>query len=284
VSGCAIVAGDLYCWGTPTGPTPTQIPLGAPATAVAAGKNFSCVIADMTRCWGQNDTGQCGTGSVAPPATPTSVNFIPAYPATQIDAGDDHACAFAPGQPPQCWGHNDSGALGTGSMSPTTSLDPVDVIGGLTSLPRIAGWHACGLVGSNVWCWGEGNSGELGNGMTNNSATPVMVTGLSNVTAFETGGGPTDHDASCAISGGNVSCWGRGEFGRLGNGMTTSESMPVAVLGLPGAASEIAVGFAHACAVVGNDIWCWGRGDRGQLGDGNKTDSMSPVKVTRPPT
>ncbi|HEY5920411.1 MAG TPA: hypothetical protein VIV11_02015 [Kofleriaceae bacterium] len=280
---CAIVDGDAYCWGSVTDPIPTLITTPAPVTDISAGGSFTCLLADVVRCWGVNDVGQCGTGNMAPPAQPTPVAFAMAYPATSIDVGNDHGCADASDRAPQCWGHNDFGSMGTGSTTPAAVLVPGDVIGGVTTQPRIAGWHACALDAGTVWCWGEGQMGELGNGLQANSATPVLVAGLTNVTAVQVGGGPVDHDASCAIADGAVFCWGRGENGRLGNAMTTSMSTPVAVLGLPAAATSLGLGFGHACALlVDGDIWCWGRGDRGQLGDGNQASSLTPVKVVRP--
>ncbi|MGH7860952.1 MAG: hypothetical protein ACREOS_01805 [Candidatus Dormibacteraceae bacterium] len=39
-----------------------------------------------------------------------------------------------------------------------------------------------------VWAWGLNDKGELGDGNTTNSASPVQVSGLSNVTAIGGGG------------------------------------------------------------------------------------------------
>jgi len=48
---------------------------------------------------------------------------------------------------------------------------------------------------------------------------------------------------------------------------------------LPGRATEIAVGAAHACAVVDQAIYCWGRNHYGQLGDRSTADSFDAVQV-----
>src|SRR5438046_2622441 len=69
---------------------------------------------------------------------------------------------------------------------------------------------------------------------------------------------------------GTVQCWGRNNFGQLGNGdgSLTSSSVPVAVRGLT-TATRVVTGDAHTCALLGDGtVQCWGGGDYGQRGDG----------------
>ncbi len=69
---------------------------------------------------------------------------------------------------------------------------------------------------------------------------------------------------------GAVQCWGRNNFGQLGNGdgSLTSSSVPVAVRGLT-TATRVVTGDAHTCALLGDGtVQCWGVGDSGQRGDG----------------
>src|SRR3989454_251269 len=69
---------------------------------------------------------------------------------------------------------------------------------------------------------------------------------------------------------GTVQCWGRNNFGQLGNGdgSLTSSSVPVAVRGLT-TATRVVTGDAHTCALLGDGtVQCWGVGDSGQRGDG----------------
>jgi alpha-tubulin suppressor-like RCC1 family protein len=199
-----------------------------------------------------------------------------------ISVGDDHACAFGPQLASLCWGHNDHGVLG---LDPTTSPQSVNptAVGSVSTLSLIAGWQSCALTNGTVSCLGRGTEGQLGDGANTDSTTPRLVAGLTGVTALATGGGPNDFDASCAVTGGSVRCWGAGLFGRLGQGTADHASAPVDVVGLPGAATQVAIGYDHACALLGSgDIWCWGRGDRGQLGDGRSTSSLVPVRVLAP--
>ncbi len=273
--GAAIVDGVVYGFGSLDGaPGPTAVTSSSTgtlpaATAISCGRDFSCVIAGGGYCWGTNSVGQLGLGDTTARSMPTMIASFPATP-NGIEAGDDHACATTATTVSVCWGHNDSGALGFGAMTPTSSTSPTYIaMGFIHSLPQIAGWHACALDGTNVWCWGTGTAGELGDGNNTSSASPVQVPSLANITAIATGGGPTDGDASCAIVAGGVSCWGNGFYGRLGQGAANPSSVPIGVVGLPGPATSVAIGYDHACALLGDgDIWCWGRGDLGQLGDG----------------
>src|SRR5881628_3908724 len=81
---------------------------------------------------------------------------------------------------------------------------------------------------------------------------------------------------------GTVQCWGRNNFGQLGNGVgsLTSSSVPVAVRGLT-TATRVVTGDAHTCALLGDGtVQCWGVGDSGQRGDGTFNNiSTVPVAV-----
>ncbi len=283
---CAIVDGALYCAGnvqTPAISTPVLVPMNVAAKSVSAGRDFTCMLADFVYCWGfDNGTGQQAMGDTAPRTSPSMIFYNGNFPLAGVRSGDDHACAVDTTGDAFCWGHNDDGTLGTGSMMPASSLTPVAVTGNVHTLPQIAGWHACALDAGTVQCWGEGDHGEIGDNMMTSTATPSMVPSVSGASTIAVGGGPSDFDASCAIVAGGVSCWGAGQFGRLGNGGGNS-GVPVDVAGLPGPAVSVAIGYDHACALLADgDVWCWGRGDLGQLGDGNMQSSTAPVRVTSP--
>src|SRR3989441_662342 len=80
---------------------------------------------------------------------------------------------------------------------------------------------------------------------------------------------------------GTVQCWGRNNFGQLGNGdgSLSSSSVPVAVRGLT-TATRVVTGDAHTCALLGDGtVQCWGGSDDGQRGDGTFTSSSTPLRV-----
>lgn len=74
----------------------------------------------------------------------------------------------------------------------------------------------------------------------------------------------------CAVEhdGGEVKCWGQGEFGQLGDGRSTKSHVPVQVAGL-GPSIAVSAGGLHSCAVeLTGTVKCWGQGQYGQLGHG----------------
>jgi alpha-tubulin suppressor-like RCC1 family protein len=88
---------------------------------------------------------------------------------------------------------------------------------------------------------------------------------------------------SCALrADGTVACWGRNDFGQLGNDDPTSvgSSVPVLVRDLKDAV-EVTAGGRHTCARRrGGALVCWGRNAFGQLGNGSTTDSAIAAPVT----
>lgn len=108
------------------------------------------------------------------------------------------------------------------------------------------------------------------------------------VTAVATGG-----DYVCAISSGDVYCWGRNNNGQLGIGSFAQQNKPTKVKANPSdplygkTIVDIQAGADHACviaennpATASNGIYCWGLNSNGQLGNGSTTISNEPVKVT----
>lgn len=86
---------------------------------------------------------------------------------------------------------------------------------------------------------------------------------------------------NCAVSEGDVKCWGRGSSGQLGNDLTDDAFTPVLVLNLTGTALQAAAGAKHSCARLDNgEVWCWGDNSDGQLGNSTFKGSRVPVRVT----
>jgi alpha-tubulin suppressor-like RCC1 family protein len=262
---------------------------------IAAGASHTCALtaAGVVVCWGNNKYGQLGdyaavpaplqtpmstqtTGSETKPATLTP-SRTPSLGnlASAVAAGWKHTCVATGEGEVKCWGNNEHGELGNGTVR--SSSVPVDVtgVGGVVSI--VAGWgHTCALTSAGgVKCWGYNKNGELGNGKTANSSTPVDVVGLtSGVIAIEAG-----DDHTCAVlAGGGVKCWGYNEYGQLGDGTTISRNIPVDVGGLIGKVTGVAAGWGHTCALTdAGAVKCWGNDEQGQLGDGMENQEYRPT-------
>ena len=295
---CAVVGGDVYCWGTASSgaigpgassdsPFPVRVTgLPGPASEVRGGADYTCaLVGKRVYCWGENTNSRLGDGTdvshEAPSAVVDAAGILDEV--VQISAGNDHACALKSNGVVVCWGHNDGGTLGNaGAGASSSKAVPVEGLPGPAQRVSISGWHGCALVSAGAWCWGTGGIGELGNGGVSDSIAPVPVNGLGDdVSLLVTAGGAGDLDATCAVRRGALWCWGAGKFFRLGDGMTSSRRLPYEVTTLPAVVAKIAGGFNHWCALLTNgQVRCWGAGVEGQLGDGLSVNRAVPVVVS----
>lgn len=251
------------------------------ALAVAAGERHSCALGEGggVWCWGWNAYGQVGDGSQGTlRLLPVRVVDLP--PAVAIAAGNDHSCALTSARGVWCWGYNGDGQLGDGST--TTRPRPVQVAGLGGGVAAIAaGWfHTCAVTGGGgARCWGRNDRGQLGDGTIDRRTTPVTVRRLSSgVTAISAG---AMH--SCALrNDGTPRCWGRNDYGQLGDGSDADRLAPVWVRRLPGAVAQISAGGLHSCARLATGaVRCWGSGARGALGIGSTQTRYVPTQTRR---
>ena len=200
----ASTAGAAWCWGyanklqlgnTTNGTADQSVPvqtdsLGATATAVSAGNEFSCVLTSggSVMCWGNNSYGELGRGSTSPAtsATPTAVSV--GANASVISAGGMHACAVTTAGGAVCWGRNTYGAVGSG-VSGSNRPTPAGVTGLSTGVVDIASGlhHTCALLDTgDVTCWGLNDTGQAGQADLLNHDAPATVSGLPATTTTTT--------------------------------------------------------------------------------------------------
>ena len=291
---CALhQTGSVSCWGPGARSVPEEIDGISDATAISTGGwGHSCALHTdgNISCWGSNQDGQLGSNAVEfESSVPVGVMGI--SDATAISTGWDHSCALHQTGNISCWGRNEDGKLGDGTNNYS---EPVKVQGIDDATAISAGdfsySHSCALHNDgNISCWGGNLYGQLGNGtggtLHDDSPVPVKVTGIDDAIAVSAGGGSN----SCALhQTGSISCWGRNDFGQLGNDTGGNEGdmslVPVKVQGIDDA-TAISTSWTQSCALHQNGtISCWGNNWYGQLGDGTGGSegdmSLVPVKVT----
>jgi murein DD-endopeptidase MepM/ murein hydrolase activator NlpD len=209
------------------------IGLTSGVTAIATGISHTCALTTGggIKCWGQSGTGAVGDGTTITRLSPVDVIGL-SNGVMSISTGGWHTCALTSSGGIKCWGRNDMGELGDGTI--IHRLSPVDVVGLSNGVTYISSGeaHNCALVSNGgIECWGYNNSGQLGDGSTTQRLLPVNVVGLTNgVIAFTTG-----YVHTCALtSSGGIKCWGYNNYGQLGDGTITTRLSPVDVIGLDG--------------------------------------------------
>lgn len=238
---------------------------------VAPGGQHTCALLETGSiwCWGRNDHGQLGEGSLIDSMVPVRVQGI--SDAIDVDSGWAHTCAVLSSGMVQCWGMGNSGRLGDGGLTDKTTPVQVTNLSGAVQV-AVGQDHTCARRSSGgVMCWGRNDYGELGDGSLDNwHDVPVEVSNLTGIIDISAG---TNH--SCAVKNdGFPWCWGRNTSGQCGDGTTTSPRRePVrAAPNWAGGFTLIAAGNAHSCAISGEAFLCWGDNGYGQLGDGTTTD------------
>jgi alpha-tubulin suppressor-like RCC1 family protein len=185
-----------------------------------------------------------------------------------VALGDAHSCALTDRGEVFCWGKNESGQLGDGTLADRAT--PVQVrtsvggppLVGVKSL-SLGEAHTCALMekDGNVYCWGAGSDGQLGDGLTADRSVPAPVLlalgggPLQGVQAIGRGNGYGRGLFGCAIvNGGAVLCWGGGVLSPAPPRLASSDN-PLSITNV----RRVAVGGGDAC-VVSNDgtVRCWG--------------------------
>ncbi len=240
---CGVAGGDVYCWGiNPHGqlgdslrgttylvPTKAKTPTGVAFSQVTAGANFSCALATTgdAYCWGNNNGGQLGDGSsgsvqhLFPFAVVGGLHF------SQIASSFGNTCGLSGGAA-YCWGQNGSGQLGT---TPGGNIGVPTLITGGHSFVEISTGQlrACGVKASpddSTWCWGQ-NGNSLGDGSNVDRQVPTLLPAI--VSNIMHGGPGVGYACGTSPGGSQTLCWGNNNTGQLGDGTTTTHSIPTVV-------------------------------------------------------
>jgi len=134
---CGLTAvGAAYCWGDNasgqlgagdsapmTAARPQPVAGGFTFTTIATGSRSSCALTSTGEayCWGANDGGQLGSTATdfcnGLPCSRVPVPVSGGVRYTAISVGDQHSCALGTQGVLYCWGKNDAGQLGDGTLT-----------------------------------------------------------------------------------------------------------------------------------------------------------------------
>ncbi|MCK5071818.1 MAG: hypothetical protein KAQ98_00215 [Bacteriovoracaceae bacterium] len=204
----------------------TSTPIGNYGTIfqIDSDGTFGCAIVGVTRiayCWGEN-----GVNPDRLYAAPLMANV------DQLDVGGYHTCAIV-NDGVQCWGDNYYGQLGDNNdpNDSATAVNVEDSLGvDITGVIQVVSgkYHSCAITtDTGVKCWGRNYDGQLGDATNIDRDYAVDVNGLgaaAGVLLLTAGDYHT-----CAILNGSVKCWGKNNYGQLGNTVQTGSNVPVPV-------------------------------------------------------
>jgi len=256
-------------------------------TSIAMGSRHACGLATGTPttttdlyCWGRSDWGQTAQAAKADLVVPT---LISNGDWALLAAGDDHTCVTNSSANPNylsCFGHNDTGELGTYDTSlrrgpsPAVATTPWNgVYLGLT----VGDDHTCALLqGGELRCFGSREFGQLGD-FAGRALVPRNAVQAGGDSWLSVSAG---NEFTCGITADLKGwCFGRDSEGELGNGYGTvppyadSDFAPASTRRSLGTGSSgwtaVASGNQHGCGIFGVSaatLWCWGDNNAAQLG------------------
>ncbi len=188
---CALTsAGAVWCFGggalgqlgngaSPTSSTsPVQVTgLTSGVVQIANGEDSACALkSDGTVvCWGNNSRGQLGNNSTTTSNVPVNVS-IGSDRYVQLKGGNQFNCGLLTTGGVKCWGDNDAGQLGDGTL--VQKNVPTQVVGLTSGVAVIGGGlqTPCAILhDGRIMCWGSNGSGQVGNGNTTNQTSPTFV-------------------------------------------------------------------------------------------------------------
>ena len=271
--------------------------LGSGVAAVTAGYWHTCALtaAGAVMCWGENGDGQLGDGTTTARSTPTMVSGLGSG-VVAVAAGALHTCAVRASGGVVCWGDNDYGQLGDGTLTQRETPTAVDGLSSGMAAVSAGYYHSCALTaGGGAVCWGRNWLGQLGDGTTQYRLTPVAVIGFEGGTAAPTVTavwpvtGPPTGGTAVTITGTGFRAGAAVTFGGtaatsvvVANATTITAVTPAHGAGvvdvvvtnddaqagaLAGAftyadvalGATVAAGASHTCALTaGGGVTCWG--------------------------
>ena len=188
---CALLStGGVDCWGygqdgelgngTTGGDSAVPVAVSGITNAASliggdsniAGPSVYCAVltTGSVDCWGENGSGELGDGNTTSSDVPVAVTGL-TDAISVSDDGYQALCALLTTGSVECWGDNQNGESGNGTIGFTIPYTDVPVtvssIDNAVSLSNDGTGAFCAVLASGgVDCWGSNNLGQLGDGTT----------------------------------------------------------------------------------------------------------------------
>jgi len=183
---CAItLSGDVLCWrNLEEAQVPVQISgFDSSVQSISVGGDHACAVTSKggLLCWGDNYWGQVGDGTTEYGGNVPKQVVGMASGVVEVSCGRNHTCALTDAGKVTCWGQNEHGQLGDGTLDVRHVPTPVSGLGPDVATIAAGDVHSCAIVSpATAMCWGANWDGQLGNGETsfNSQLVPVEVSGL----------------------------------------------------------------------------------------------------------
>lgn len=292
------------------------------ATMITVGQHHVCALLTNgdVYCGGQNKRAELGTLDGRDAVSFPKKVGIPrdiggqAVVAIQASGFGGHTCALYGSGDVRCWGDNESRqSVDDATMVATPSIAVVarDDTASKATMLALGATHTCiGTATGKLVCWGGGKEYSLSGGsapipppgkpvgdrliaasstFSIAASQPIVAPKNSDRTRGRIAAGS---DFTCRITeSGNVSCWGEGNAGQLGIGLSAKVfappryAIPLIPLGF-GRAVAISARKQFACALSEmGKIACWGVNDLRQLGfegaGSQKVTAVTEVLISR---
>ncbi len=240
-------------------------------TLVVSGGGVTCILAadNSIKCTGEDFDEGLGNG-----ASGNTVIFGQEARGftdwSSISGNNSGSCGLRSNGTAYCWG------LGVSTAT--------EVTGSFTDWTNITRgyYHQCGVRNGHAYCWGNGSNGQLGDGSYGSYSIVEVsdVPGTGHYTDWTLLMGGDYH--TCGLRGTGIAyCWGENGSGELGNGSTTSTTIPVAVSGGFTDWKTLTSSGEGSCGIrATGQAYCWGKNPHGNLGNGTGSDSNIPVEVS----
>ena len=128
-------------------------------SADIAGAHSCAIVSGQVKCWGDNAVGQLGNGSTTDSTSPVTATGI--SDAVQVVTGRWHVCARHATGRVSCWGRNLDGEVGDGTQNVRSSPVDVGLVD-VVELGAGGFHTCAITKSKELYCWGLNSSTQLG--------------------------------------------------------------------------------------------------------------------------